>query len=116
MIRDYHKDLQSNLAPFISLQQLARDYDIQVNLTVADYLSEFLKFYPDRKEDVLQIIYILLRKSSRERRVISEKTLKTLKTYVQLYPQNKLEIISNLKRFFKKTSDPLLESTIQDLE
>ncbi len=113
---EYSSKLLSNVRVFIALEQLARDYDYQINLIIVEMIPELLEKYPNRYESFLQIIYILLRKSDRKRREITEKALSNLISIVKNSTELKEEIISRLERFFKKNQDPLLENSIERIK
>ena len=108
--------LQDGIAIFVILQDLARDPEYTIGFTIAKDLSSIMPLYPTRANDFLNIIYILLRKTTKSRANITKHLVVALQALARGSPEYIPGLIRALERFYRKFNEIQLHALIEKLK
>ncbi|WP_371805259.1 hypothetical protein [Candidatus Lokiarchaeum ossiferum] len=97
------------------LQNLAGDPDIGVRIQLSKNLQQMVDHLPQQINDVLQIIYTLIRGSGNHSEIIQNLAL-TLKGIWNTHPDLNEEMLAKLQRFYKKSQNAILYTLVNDLK
>jgi hypothetical protein len=108
--------LQDNISIFVILQDLARDPEYIIGFAIAENLSSIMPKYPTRTNDFLNIIYILLRKTTKSRVNITKHLVISLQALARGSPEYIPSLIRSLERFYRKSNEIQLHALIEKLK
>ncbi len=103
---------QENISIFQTLQKLSLDSDFEIQSILASNLKESIEKCPKRVKDLLQIIYIFLRRSEGP---IKQKAILAIRDIWVNNPIMQKDILKSVQRFYKKSGDALLLTLIGNL-
>ena len=103
---------QDNIPIFQTLQKLSLDSDFDIQTKIALNLKECIEKCPKRANDLLQIIYVFLRRSESP---IKQKAILAINDIWIKNPKLQKDILNSVQRFYKKSGDALLLTLIGNL-
>ena len=103
---------QENISIFQTLQKLSLDSDFEIQSILASNLKESIEKCPKRVKDLLQIIYIFLRRSEGP---VKQKAILAIRDIWVNNPIMQKDILKSVQRFYKKSGDALLLTLIGNL-
>ncbi len=104
---------EENISIFQTLQNLSLDSDFEIQSIIATNLKECIKKCPKRSKDLLQIIYVFLRRSDTP---IKQKAIMAIRDIWVNNPKLQKDILNSVQRFYKKSGDALLLTLKENLE
>lgn len=103
---------QENISIFQTLLKLSMDSDFEIQSIIAMNLKECIEKCPKRANDLLQIIYVFLRRSDAP---IKQKAIMAIRDIWVKNPILQKDILNSVQRYYKKSGDALLLTLIGNL-
>ncbi|MHA1341981.1 MAG: HEAT repeat domain-containing protein [Promethearchaeota archaeon] len=110
---EFPKNIKQQNLVFDTVSRLSRDYDISVKRVVSNYLENFVKLFPERLNQILQMGYNLFREKDRK---IIQNCSAAFKYVLYLYPEKRKEIRPKLIQLYRRTSAPEIEQLIREYD
>jgi len=95
------------------LVKLSLDSDFEIQEIIASNLKECIEKCPKRAKDLLQIIYVFLRRSDTP---IKQLAIMAIRDIWVNNPNLQKDILKSVQRFYKKSGDALLLTLKGNLE
>jgi 5-carboxymethyl-2-hydroxymuconate isomerase len=103
---------EENISIFQTLLKLSLDSDFEIQEIIASNLKESIEKCPKRAKDLLQIIYVFLRRSDSP---IKQRAIMAIRDIWVNNPNLQKDILKSVQRFYKKSGDALLLTLIENL-
>ncbi|MHA1561771.1 MAG: HEAT repeat domain-containing protein, partial [Promethearchaeota archaeon] len=107
------KVFEENISIFQTLVKLSLDSDFEIQEIIASNLKECIEKCPKRAKDLLQIIYVFLRRSDTP---IKQLAIMAIRDIWVNNPNLQKDILKSVQRFYKKSGDALLLTLKGNLE
>ncbi len=103
---------EEKISIFQTLLKLSLDSDFEIQEIIASNLKESIEKCPKRAKDLLQIIYVFLRRSDSP---IKQRAIMAIRDIWVNNPIMQKDILKSVQRFYKKSGDALLLTLIGNL-